>query len=40
MFDKLIKISLENRLVVLAASFLLLVGGMFVAFMLPVERFS
>jgi CzcA family heavy metal efflux pump len=39
MFDKLIKISLENRLVVLAASFLLLVGGMFVAFMLPVDVF-
>ena len=39
MFDKLIKISLENRLIVLASSLLLLVGGMFVAFLLPVDVF-
>ena len=39
MFDKLIKISLENRLIVLAASLFLLVGGMFVAFLLPVDVF-
>ncbi len=39
MFDKLIKISLENRLIVLAASLLLLIGGMFVAFLLPVDVF-
>lgn len=39
MFDKLIKISLENRLVVLAASVLLLVGGTFIAFLLPVDVF-
>ncbi len=39
MFDKLIKISLENRLIVLATSLLLLVGGMFVAFLLPVDVF-
>ncbi|MEE9171237.1 MAG: efflux RND transporter permease subunit, partial [bacterium] len=39
MFDNLIKISLENRLIVLAASLLLLVGGIFVAFVLPVDVF-
>ncbi len=39
MFDKLIKISLENRLIVLVVSLLLLVGGMFVAFLLPVDVF-
>ncbi len=39
MFDKLIKISLENRLIVLAASLFLLVGGMYVAFLLPVDVF-
>ena len=39
MFDKLIKISLENRLIVLAASLMLLVGGLFVAFLLPVDVF-
>lgn len=39
MFDKLIKISLENRLIVLAVSLFILVGGMFVAFLLPVDVF-
>ena len=39
MFDKLIKISLENRLIVLAAALLLLITGIFIAIRLPVDVF-
>lgn len=39
MFDKLIKLSLENRLIVLAAALLLLITGVFVALRLPVDVF-
>ncbi|MDL1879142.1 efflux RND transporter permease subunit, partial [Cytophagia bacterium CHB2] len=39
MFDKLIKLSLENRLIVLAAAVLLLIIGVFVALRLPVDVF-
>jgi CzcA family heavy metal efflux pump len=39
MFDKLIKLSLENRLIVLVAALLLLVTGVFVAIRLPVDVF-
>jgi len=39
MFDKLIKLSLGNRLIVLAAALLLLITGVFVALRLPVDVF-
>ncbi|RIK80639.1 CusA/CzcA family heavy metal efflux RND transporter [candidate division KSB1 bacterium] len=39
MFDKLIKLSLENRLIVLAAALLLLITGVLVAIRLPVDVF-
>ncbi|KAA0220225.1 efflux RND transporter permease subunit [candidate division KSB1 bacterium] len=39
MFDKLIKLSLENRLIVLVAALLLLITGVFVALRLPVDVF-
>jgi len=39
MFDKLIKLSLENRLIVLVAALLLLITGMFIAIRLPVDVF-
>jgi len=39
MFDKLIKISLGNRLIVLAGALVFLVAGIFVAFRLPVDVF-
>ncbi|NUO83525.1 efflux RND transporter permease subunit, partial [candidate division KSB1 bacterium] len=39
MFDKLIKLSLENRLIVLVAALLLLITGVLVALRLPVDVF-
>ncbi len=39
MFDKLIKLSLENRLIVLAAALLLLITGVLIAIRLPVDVF-
>lgn len=39
MFDKLIKLSLENRLLILAAALLLLITGTFIAIRLPVDVF-
>jgi len=39
MFDKLIKLSLENRLIVLVAALLLLITGVFIAIRLPVDVF-
>jgi len=39
MFDKLIKLSLENRLIVLAAALLLLIAGVLIAIRLPVDVF-
>lgn len=39
MFEKLIRISLGNRLIVLAAAFVFLIGGTFVALSLPVDVF-
>lgn len=39
MFDKLIKLSLENRLIVLVAAMLLLIIGVFIAVRLPVDVF-
>lgn len=39
MFQNIIKFSLENRLVVVLASALILILGMFVAFQLPVDVF-
>lgn len=39
MFDKLIKLSLENRLIVLVAALLLLITGAFIAIRLPVDVF-
>jgi len=39
MFDKLIKLSLENRLIILVAALLLLIAGVFIAIRLPVDVF-
>jgi len=39
MFDKLIKLSLDNRLIVLTAALLLLITGVLVAIRLPVDVF-
>ncbi|MEE9169298.1 MAG: efflux RND transporter permease subunit, partial [bacterium] len=39
MFDRLIKISLENKLIVLAAALLLLIAGVLIAVRLPVDVF-
>ena len=39
MFDKLIKLSLENRLIVLVVALLLLITGVFIAIRLPVDVF-
>ena len=39
MFDRLIQLSLENRLIVLAAALLLLIAGVIVAVRLPVDVF-
>lgn len=39
MFDKLIKLALENRLIVLVAALLLLITGVLVAIRLPVDVF-
>lgn len=39
MFDKIIEVSLQNRLIVLAAASILLVGGIFIAFLIPVDVF-
>lgn len=39
MFDRLIQLSLENRLIVLATALLLLVAGVFIAVRLPVDVF-
>jgi len=39
MFDKIIKISLENRIIVLACAIILLVAGIYIANQLPVDVF-
>lgn len=39
MFDKIIKISLENKLIVFISALALLIAGFFIAFRLPVDVF-
>jgi len=39
MFDKIIKISLENKIIVLACAIILLVAGIYIANQLPVDVF-